>query len=159
MISLKALIEDDLDLIYEWENLPELWNVSEQQGPFSREDIRTFLGKCLDNKNAEIERLLICLDSDPIGAVDIFDYDTSNRHCGLGIFIAKEENRKKGYGSIALKQAIQELRLRGCVLIRCIIYSDNTTSQHLFTNAGFVAGATLQFKGKPAQQFIWTHQA
>ena len=159
MISLRPLAVGDFDLIYEWENLPELWNVSEQQGPFNREDIRSFLDKCLDKMNPEIERMLICLDSMPIGAVDIFDFDLLNRHCGLGIFIAKAENRGKGFGLMALKQAIHELKKRGCTLIRCIIYTDNISSKRLFSKAGFATQATIQFNSKPAQQFIWTHQA
>ncbi len=159
MISLRQLTQDDFDLIYEWENLPELWNVSEQQGPFSKEEIQSFLDKCLDNTNPEIERMLICLDSFPIGAVDLFNFDKSNRCCGIGIFITTVENRKKGYGSIALKQAIQQLKIRGCAVISCIIYADNISSKRLFLNAGFAEGAATLFKGKPAQQFIWTHQA
>ena len=159
MISLRPLTEDDFDLIYEWENLPELRNVSEQKGPFSKEEIHSFLGKCLDNSNPEIERMLICMDSFPIGAVDFFDFDISKSCCGIGIFITKAENRKKGFGTLALKKAIHELKLRGCTLIRCIIYADNISSMRLFSNAGFVAGAMLLFKGKPAQQFILTHQA
>ena len=159
MISLRPLAKDDINLVFEWENLPELWQFSEQRGPFSREDIASFMGKCLDNNNTEIERWLICNTSMPIGAVDVFDYDLHNHTCGLGIFITYPENRKQGQAAIALKKALSILRARGALLIRAIIYEDNTSSRRLFLSAGFRQGATTFYKGKPAIQFFWTPQA
>lgn len=159
MISLRPLATDNLDIVFEWENIPELWQYSEQKGPFSREDIEAFMDKCLDLENAEIERWLICNFDTPIGAVDIFDYDNHNRACGLGIFITHPENRNHGHATVALKQAILMLKNRGCLIIRAIIYVDNTSSRRLFLTAGFREGASLQYKGKPAIQFIWKPQA
>jgi RimJ/RimL family protein N-acetyltransferase len=147
-----------MELTFEWENLPELWKVSEQRGPFSRSEIQSFHNKCLDQSDPEIERLLICLNSLPIGAVDIFEYDHSHNQCGLGIFIAKAEYRCKGYGAIALNQALDILKRRGCKLIRSIIYTSNTSSRRLFRNAGFSEGASLLYNGQTAHQFIWENR-
>jgi RimJ/RimL family protein N-acetyltransferase len=156
MISLRPLLKEDLLLAFEWENIPELWQVSEQQGPYNMEEIETFHAKCLDQNNPEIERLVICLELLPIGAIDIFEYDETNNHCGLGIFIAKQEHRGKGYGAIALNHAIGVLNRRGCQVIRSIIYSNNTSSRRLFLNAGFSEGAAIEYNRQPAHQFIWT---
>jgi len=155
MISLRPLLEQDLQLAFEWENLPELWKVSEQQGPFSIEEIAAFHRKCLDPNNTEIERLIICFDFLPIGAIDIFEYDPTNHHCGLGIFIAKPDYRQKGYGATALNHAIDILNRRGCQLIRSIIYSYNVSSRRLFLKAGFSEGAAIPYNKQPAHQFIW----
>ena len=155
MISLRPLLKEDLQLAFEWENLPELWKVSEQQGPFSMEEIAAFHAKCMDQTNPEIERLIICLDVLPIGAIDIFEYDHTHHHCGLGLFIAKPNYRQKGYGATALNHAIDILNRRGCQLIRSIIYSDNISSRRLFLNAGFSEGAAVQYNKKPAHQFTW----
>ncbi len=158
MISLRPLSKDDFNLVFEWENLAELWQFSEQRGPFSREDIASFVGKCLDSNNTEIERWIMCNTSTPIGAVDVFDYDTLNRTCGLGIFITHLENRNRGHAKAALKQAVTMLHRRGALLIRAIIYEDNTSSRRLFLSAGFRQGASTLYKGKPAIQFFWTPQ-
>jgi RimJ/RimL family protein N-acetyltransferase len=95
----------------------------------------------------------------PIGAVDVFDYDLHNHTCGLGIFITYPENRKQGHAAIALKKALSILRTRGALLIRAIIYEDNTSSRRLFLSAGFRQGASTFYKGKQALQFFWTPQA
>jgi diamine N-acetyltransferase len=159
MTSLRPLTADDLDLIYEWENTPELWQFSEQQGPFSREDIEAFLDKCVDEDNAEIERWLICDLDTPIGAVDIFAYDNQSKTCGIGIFITQVANRNRGHATVALKQALSLLQTRGCRHIRAIIYEENTSSRRLFLSAGFREGTPMHYKGKPAIQFIWKPKA
>jgi RimJ/RimL family protein N-acetyltransferase len=155
MLSLRPLNEGDLQLTFAWENIPELWKVSEQKGPFSIPEIEAFLAKCLDKDNKEIERLIISLDTMPIGAVDIFDFDQFNHHCGLGIFIAQPEYRYKGHGTNALNQAIAILERRGCKLIRSIIYTHNFSSRRLFLNCGFSEGAAILYNSQSAHQFIW----
>ncbi len=159
MISLRPVSKDDFDLIFEWENIPELWPVSEQQGPFSREEIELFLSNCLNVDNSEIERWIVCNSSTPIGAIDIFEYDLHNRNCGIGVFIADPANRNKGFAGVALAMAVSMLQGRGCLLIRALIYADNTSSCRLFLSAGFRKGASVPYKGKSALQFFWTPQA
>jgi RimJ/RimL family protein N-acetyltransferase len=159
MISLRPVSTDDFNLIFEWENIPELWKVSEQQGPFSREEIESFISNCLDVNNTEIERWIVCNSSVPIGAIDIFEYDLLNQNCGIGIFISNYTNRNKGYAGAALAQAVSMLQARGCLLIRAIIYTDNTSSRRLFLSAGFQEGATTPYKGKSALHFFWTPRA
>lgn len=112
---------------------------------------------CLDPTNLSIERWVICLSGEPIGAVDFFDFNEQGNQCGLGIFIAHPENRNKGYASRALNLALEHLALRQCSLVRVIIYDNNTVSKILFMNAGFEEGGHLFYKGKSAQQFIWTN--
>jgi len=156
MITLRKPTADDFDLVFRWENTPELWKVSEQTGPFTVEDILDFHARCLDDTNHEITRRLICLNTIPIGAIDIFDFDKKTRNCGLGIFIADNGLRRKGHATEALRQALQMLQDDGCHLVKAIIYEDNTESVRLFSRAGFTkAGGTL-YRGKPAHQYICT---
>jgi diamine N-acetyltransferase len=154
MITIRPLQEEDFELILDWENRPELWQFSEQQGPFPMEDIKSFHSKCLDHNNTEIKRWLICRETAPIGAVDIFEIDTTNHHCGIGIFITEAHHRKKGYASKALLLALKELHIIGLRLVRAIIYNDNIQSRNLFSKAGFSEGAALIYKGKLATQYI-----
>lgn len=157
MIFIRPLQSTDFELLFLWENQPELWRVSEQQGPFEKEEIREFMENCLDPTNLSITRWIICLSAEPIGAVDFFDYDEQSNQCGLGIFITYPENRNKGYASKALQLALEHLALLQCSLVRVIIYDSNTISKALFIGAGFEEGGHLFYKGKSAQQFIWTN--
>jgi diamine N-acetyltransferase len=154
MITLRPLAAGDVDVVFRWENLPELWQVSEQTGPFSREEIFEFHSRCIDSSNHEITRWLICCDSIPIGAVDVFDFDRKSGNCGLGIFIADSHMRRKGHATKALALALGLLQNEGCVLVKAIIYDDNSESIRLFIRAGFIAGGSFTYKGKPAHQYI-----
>jgi diamine N-acetyltransferase len=154
MLSVRPLYEDDFDTVYFWENLPELWRVSEQTGPFHSHEIQAFMNRCLDNNQHEVERRIICFDSEPIGAIDIFDYDHRHHHCGIGIFIAEEQHRRRGHATEAIAYILDTLTNRGCRQVRAIIYNDNHSSAGLFLKVGFRQGATTQYKGKSATQYI-----
>ncbi len=144
--------------VYYWENLPELWRVSEQSGPFSEAEIKDFVSRCIDPNHHEINRWLICIDREPIGAIDFFDYDTVNNHCGIGIFIAEEGHRGQGYAGDALNHGLNLLLQRGCRSVRAVIYSENVRSKNLFRKAGFTEGGPILYKGKTAIQFIRNFQ-
>jgi diamine N-acetyltransferase len=73
-----------------------------------------------------------------IGTVDIFDFDPFHKRAGLGILIADEEERKKGYASMALKCLIEycfnTLQIHQ---LYCNILSNNCESINLFKKLGF----------------------
>ncbi|MFN5295761.1 MAG: GNAT family N-acetyltransferase [Flavobacteriales bacterium] len=154
MISLRSISEDDFELLFEWENIEELWKVSEQTGPFSKAEIQGFMETCMDVTDYSIERLLICLDNEPIGAIDLLEYDPKIGHCNVGVFIVSPEHRGKGYAKSAMKEVIHEVKSRGYKLIKAIIYSDNEASRRLFLSLGFYQGGTIVFKSKPAFLFF-----
>ena len=73
-----------------------------------------------------------------IGTIDIFDFDPFHKRAGLGILIADEDERRKGYASMALKCLINycfdTLQLHQ---IFCNILENNQESIDLFTRLGF----------------------
>ena len=154
MISLRPITEDDFELTYEWENQEELWKVSEQTGPFSKVEIRSFLETCLDPRDLSIERLLICKEDEPIGAIDLLEYEPAIGHCNVGVFIVSPEHRRSGYAKTAMHQAIGDVKTRGFKMMKAIIYSDNEASRRLFLALGFCQGGTLIYKSKPARLFF-----
>jgi diamine N-acetyltransferase len=153
MITLRALRLADLEMVYQWENNPELWSVSEQKGPFSRAEIEAFVEKCVDESNPEITRWLICIGEHAIGAVDLFDMDNKLNQCGIGIFIIDQRNRNHGYATMALKSALTRLSRSGIENVIAIIFDDNQASRRLFLRAGFSPGRSLIYNGKHATRF------
>ncbi|MCX6259510.1 MAG: GNAT family N-acetyltransferase, partial [Bacteroidia bacterium] len=101
-ISLRALEPEDLELLYEWENNVSYWTISNTIVPFSKYTLKRYLED--SHKNIyEIGQLRLMIDHIPdnatIGTIDIFDFDPFHKRAGIGILIANEQYRRKGYAS------------------------------------------------------------
>ena len=139
-IKLRALETTDVDLLYRWENNTAIWKVSNTIVPFSKESIEQFITYERDIYADKQLRLVICrIDNEKaIGCLDLFDFDMRNQRAGIGVLIAEESERKKGYASEALEivinYAFSTLFLHQ---IYCNIPADNKTSIKLFEKHGF----------------------
>jgi len=140
-ISLRALEPEDLELLYSWENNVSYWIVSNTVVPFSKYILKRYL----EDSHKDIYetgqlRLMIDNISDhtAIGTIDIFDFDPFHKRAGIGILIANEEYRRKGYATMALKCLIDYCF--GTLLLHqlyCSILANNIESMDLFKKAGF----------------------
>lgn len=144
IIKLRALEMSDIDLIYDWENDTANWQVSNTIVPFSRYILTEYLKNShRDIYEAKQLRLMIDLKSTdnsfkPIGAIDLFDFDAYHSRAGVGILIAKEDDRNKGYASEALKILINySFHTLNLHQLYCNISKDNISSMNLFKNLGF----------------------
>ena len=154
MTEIRPLSANDFDLVYAWENNPDLWGVSEQQGPFTEAEISSFMNRCLDEAEYEIERWVIISNGACIGAVDLFDYDQESQSCGLGIFITDEHHRTRGHATRALGLVIEMLGERHCQIIRALIYPDNHASIRLFEKLDFKRSGIGIFKGREVYHYF-----
>jgi len=141
-IKLRALEPEDLELLYEWENNDSNWLISNTISPFSKYILKRYLEN--SHKNIyETGQLRLMIDHIPdkitIGTIDIFDFDPFHNRAGLGILIADEAYRRKGYASMALARLIEycfkTLRLHQ---LYCNILANNCESMDLFKKQGFV---------------------
>jgi diamine N-acetyltransferase len=141
-ISLRALEPEDLELLYEWENNISYWTISNTVVPFSKFTLKRFL----EDSHKDIYetgqvRLMIdhIPDNATIGTIDIFDFDSFHKRAGVGILIANEQYRRKGYATMALKCLINycfnTLMLHQ---LYCGILANNCESIDLFKKIGFV---------------------
>lgn len=130
---------EDLDLLYQWENDAELWEVGETFQPWSREVLRQFANGIQDIYINKQLRLVIEVSEKPVGLLDFFDFDARNRRAGIGILIARSEDRQKGYALQALNTAV-EYAVEALLLqqLFCDIRESNTASIALFEKAGFI---------------------
>jgi len=133
---------EDLELLYEWENDISYWIISNTVVPFSKYTLKLYL----ENSHKDIYetgQLRLMIDHIPdnvsIGTIDIFDFDPFHKRAGLGILIARQDYRRKGYASMALKCLVdycfKTLQLHQ---IYCNILANNCESMDLFKKIGFV---------------------
>ena len=147
-ISLRALEPEDVELLYNWENNRNIWKISNTQVPFSK----YILQKYIENSHLDIYqtrqlRMMIDIEGEAgkrsIGCIDLFDFEPHHGRAGIGVLIANELDRSRGYAKKALDEIIRYafnyLKLHQ---LYCNITSDNSASLKLFENAGFRAIGT-----------------
>jgi diamine N-acetyltransferase len=141
-IRLRALEPEDLELLYQWENNHAYWMISNTLTPFSKYTLKRYLKHSHKNiyETGQL-RLMIdhIADNVTIGTIDIFEFDPFHKRAGVGILIANEAYRRRGYATMSLKCLIDycfnTLQLH---LLFCNILANNCESIDLFQKAGFV---------------------
>ncbi|MCC6252147.1 MAG: GNAT family N-acetyltransferase [Bacteroidia bacterium] len=147
LVSLRAVEPDDLDLLYQWENNPALWHLSNTVEPYSKQVLKEFIkGAKMDIYITKQLRLMIHTKKyGAVGCIDLYDFDATNQRAGVGILIANEQYRGKGFASESLEilcnYGFSILRLNQ---LYCSINANNQASIHLFTKLGFVQTGNKQ---------------
>ena len=140
-IRLRALEPTDLKLLYEWENDSSIWEVSHTLKPFSLFVLKQYLETShLDIFESKQLRMVIESkdNNEPVGLIDLFDFDPYHQHAGIGISINNTEQQQKGFATEALQTfcdyAFSVLQLHQ---VYCNITTKNEASLKLFKNEGF----------------------
>ena len=139
-IYLRALEPEDLEFAYAVENDETIWEISNTQTPYSKYLIKQYLEHA--HKDIyEVKQLRLAISNnehEPIGLIDLFDFDFKNRRAGVGILIKEAHKRSNGLGKEALKLLINysftHLALHQ---LYCNISDDNNVSINLFSSLGF----------------------
>lgn len=160
-IKLRAVEPEDLELLYSWENDNQYWVISNTVAPFSKYTLKRYIEN--SHKNIFVTgqlRLMIELVKTKmtIGTIDLFDFDPFHKRAGLGILIADEGFRKKGYASMALTCLI-DYCFKTLLLhqLFCNILANNTDSMELFRKHGFREVGVKKDWIKTAEGFIDEH--
>lgn len=160
-IKLRALEPEDLELLYNWENNLSYWIISSTVSPFSKYTLKRYV----ENSHKSIYetgQLRLMIDHIPdkvsIGTIDIFDFDAFHLRAGLGILIANEEYRRKGYATMALTCLVdycfKTLQLHQ---LYCNIVANNYESIDLFKKTGFVETGVKKDWIKTSDGYIDEH--
>jgi diamine N-acetyltransferase len=139
-ISLRPLETEDIELLYQWENNMEIWNVSNTRTPFSKYILAEYIKESIkDIYQTKQLRLIIQNENlEPVGAVDLFDFDPYHMRAGIGILIHDTKNRNHGYATDALNVIFSyALEVLGLKQLYANISAKNEVSIHLFEKAGF----------------------
>ncbi len=140
MVTLRALEPDDLDFLFQLENDPTLWAVSDVlPAPISRHALREYL-RHAGASLAEVGQMRLIINSEEnlaVGTLDLYDYSALHQRAGVGITVLASA-RRRGYAQAALAQLLpyarQALRLHQ---IYCTVAATNVASISLFEKVGF----------------------
>lgn len=149
-MKLRAVELSDVDLLYEWENDIELWQVSNTMRPFSRYALEDYV---LNSQNqslysAKQMRLMIDVERDnaifTLGCIDVYDYEAKDAKAGIGIFICKNE-RKKGYAQKAIEMIENLMKnVYNIHQLYAFITEDNQKSIKLFEKSAYIFTSSLK---------------
>ncbi|MFW6309744.1 MAG: GNAT family N-acetyltransferase [Prolixibacteraceae bacterium] len=139
-ISLRPLEPEDIDLLYQWENNMEIWEVSNTKAPFSRHILAVYIKESARGiyETKQLRLIIQNENRQPVGAVDLFDFEPYHLRAGVGILIHKTEDRNRGYATDALTALSNyALTTLGLKQLFANISEDNVTSIRLFEKNGF----------------------
>ncbi len=139
-VSLRPIEPDDIELLYQWENNMEIWEVSNTRTPYSKYILAHYLKESAkDIYETKQLRLVILKENNiPVGAIDLFDFEPYHLRAGVGILIHKTEDQNKGYASNALSVLSNySFETLGLKQLFANIAADNGKSIYLFEKVGF----------------------
>ena len=143
-LTLRAMEPNDIDIMYKWENDPDIWKYSNTVSPFSRFHLEQYVinSHCDIYTDKQLRLMITDQEKNTVGCVDLFEFDPKNRRAGIGILIAGE-HRKKGYASETLEIIIHYARsILNLKQLYCNISENNKISINLFKKKGFVKTGT-----------------
>lgn len=153
VVRLRAMEPEDLDALYRIENDRDVWDVGENNVPYSRYILHDYIA----NASADIyadKQVRMVVENEKgqlVGVADVVNFCPSHARAEVSIVICRE-HRKKGYARAAIRQ-IMEYALRTLHLhqLYAVVREDNMPSLNLFSSLGFKSKTVLDdwlFDGK-----------
>lgn len=146
-VRLRALEPEDLELLYRWENNPELWKLGSTLSPYSRFILKEYIREShRDIYETKQLRFMIglCQTREAIGTIDLYDFEPHHRRAGIGIML-DPLYQGKGFAaqamSVLMDYAFCFLKLHQLYVH---IPIDNEPSKALFERCGFVASGIMK---------------
>ena len=140
-IRIRALEPEDLEYLYKWENDMDLWDVSDTLTPFSHFTLKKYIDNAHEDiyRSKQLRLMIVSLeDNEPLGLIDLYDFDPYHQRAGLGIMIHNSENRKRGYATSAIKLMLDYcFETLGLNQVYSSVPSCNIASRKLFEGIGF----------------------
>lgn len=140
-IRLRALEPEDLEYLYKWENDMDMWEVSDTLTPFSHYTLKKYIESSHEDiyTSKQLRLMIVRMeDNQPVGLVDLYDFDPFHRRAGIGIMIHNQEFRKQGYATSAIKLMVDYcFETLGLNQVYSSVPSCNIASLKLFDSIGF----------------------
>lgn len=155
-IRLRAVEPEDIDRLYAWENNPQLWSAGNTRNPYSKFLIKQYIVQSEKNiYESKQLRLMITtkVDTQTVGTVDLFDFDSHNSRVALGLFVDSAW-RGKGYATISLS-LVEEYVFNYLQINQLYVHISvtNTASRQMFEQANFQKTALLKDWIKTSEGF------
>lgn len=139
-ITLRRADLTDLEFLFKLENNPDNSDFTTINREFSREELTDFINDFTPIQISGQLRFLIIENKEnkAIGTIDLFDADFLNQNASVGIIIAEDHFKSKGFGSEALELLIHYSKNRlELINLICSVKATNSASIKLFEKAGF----------------------
>ncbi|OIP82404.1 MAG: GNAT family N-acetyltransferase [Porphyromonadaceae bacterium CG2_30_38_12] len=147
ILLLRAVEPEDLELLYVWENIPNLWHVGNTRQPYSRFAIKQYIEQADSTifDSGQLRLMIVLKVSDvAIGTVDLFDFDVYHSRLALGLFI-DANFQGKGYATQTLRlvedYVFHFLKINQ---LYCHIAADNLASRAMFEKERYEMHGTLK---------------
>lgn len=153
VVRLRAMEPEDLDALYRIENDRDVWDVGENNVPYSRYILHDYIANASADIYADKQVRMVVENEEGqlVGVADVVNFCPSHARAEVSIVICREY-RKKGYARAAIRQ-IMEYALRTLHLhqLYAVVREDNMPSLNLFSSLGFKSKMVLDdwlFDGK-----------
>lgn len=153
VVRLRAMEPEDLDALYRIENDRDVWDVGENNVPYSRYILHDYIANASADIYADKQVRMVVENEEGqlVGVTDVVNFCPSHARAEVSIVICRE-HRKKGYARAAIRQ-IMEYALRTLHLhqLYAVVREDNMPSLNLFSSLGFKSKMVLDdwlFDGK-----------
>jgi diamine N-acetyltransferase len=147
-IKLRALEPSDIDLLYQWENDPQVWPVSNTISPYSEHHLKEYLETAQYDIYATRQLRLVIHDKKTdlsVGFIDLYDFDPMHLRSGVGVLIGVDGFRGKGIANEAM-ELMSEYCFKYLKLKQLYSHVDETNdaSISLFEKSGFLCTSSLR---------------
>lgn len=153
VVRLRAMEPEDLDALYRIENDRDVWDVGENNVPYSRYILHDYIANASADIYADKQVRMVVENEEGqlVGVADVVNFCPSHARAEVSIVICRE-HRKKGYARAVIRQ-IMEYALRTLHLhqLYAVVREDNMPSLNLFSSLGFKSKMVLEdwlFDGK-----------
>ena len=146
-LKLRLLQLKDLDFLYSVENNQNYFKFSSHPQYYSKEELKEFISNSTDDITIYNQlRFVVDLNDNPIGLIDLFNYNPKRKNAGVGIIIL-EEFQNQNFGSKSLELLISYAWEKLDLLsLYANIKPSNQNSIKLFDKHGFVKKSQLLFE-------------
>ncbi|MCR4919706.1 MAG: GNAT family N-acetyltransferase [Prevotella sp.] len=144
-IKLRALEPEDLELLYQIENQPELWRDGITNVPYSRHVLREFILNSTADiyRDGQVRLMVENAQGQVVGMADLVNFSPAHRRAELGLLILPD-HRHRGYATATIDRlrsyASQTLYLHQ---MYSIVDSSNTRCAAMFASLGLKPQARL----------------
>lgn len=153
VVRLRAMEPEDLDALYRIENDRDVWDVGENNVPYSRYILHDYIANASADIYADKQVRMVVENEEGqlVGVADVVNFCPSHARAEVSIVICRE-HRKKGYARAAIRQIMEyALRTLHLHLLYAVVREDNMPSLNLFSSLGFKSKMVLEdwlFDGK-----------
>ncbi|MGI6794606.1 GNAT family N-acetyltransferase [Bacteroides sp. KG68] len=146
-VCLRAMEPEDLEVMYEMENDPQMWGITNFTVPYSKFVLKQYIenSECDMFADRQLRLMIVRIeDNAVIGTIDITEFVPMHARGEIGIAI-RRKYQGNGYAKEALSllcnYAFDFLHMKQLIVH---ITSDNEASIRLFESCGFVSCGLLR---------------